>query len=73
MKRFVLILLGLSAGLLASCDTKQSAATAPPTPAPSGPGKVASAVYECPMGCKGSQSNKPGKCPNCEMDLVKKS
>ena len=30
------------------------------------------AVYECPMGCKGSTRNKPGKCPTCEMALVKK-
>ncbi|WP_374940606.1 heavy metal-binding domain-containing protein [Hymenobacter sp. NBH84] len=22
------------------------------------------------MGCQGSESNKPGKCPVCEMDLV---
>ncbi|WP_460503746.1 heavy metal-binding domain-containing protein [Hymenobacter agri] len=25
------------------------------------------------MGCAGSQSNKPGKCPVCEMELEKKS
>ncbi|TGE29353.1 DUF305 domain-containing protein [Hymenobacter metallicola] len=38
-------------------------------------GKVpgSAAVYECSMGCAGSQSSKPGKCPVCGMDLVKKS
>ena len=34
---------------------------------------VIKARYECPMGCAGSQSSKPGKCPTCEMELVKKS
>lgn len=27
-------------------------------------------TYVCPMGC--AQSNKPGKCPKCGMDLVEK-
>lgn len=27
-------------------------------------------IYTCPMGCEGGQSNKPGKCPKCGMDLV---
>jgi uncharacterized protein (DUF305 family) len=35
--------------------------------------KPTAAVYECPMGCEGSRSSKPGKCPTCEMDLVKKA
>ncbi len=31
------------------------------------------AVYQCPMNCeKGKTYNKPGKCPKCKMDLVKK-
>ncbi|MDQ2793267.1 MAG: hypothetical protein M3Y12_04560 [Bacteroidota bacterium] len=34
---------------------------------------VTEARYECPMGCAGSQSAKPGKCPVCKMELVKKS
>ncbi|UYZ61174.1 heavy metal-binding domain-containing protein [Hymenobacter latericus] len=29
--------------------------------------------YVCPMGCTGSESTKPGKCPTCGMDLAKKS
>ncbi|MDB5236338.1 MAG: hypothetical protein JWR44_3331 [Hymenobacter sp.] len=35
--------------------------------------KASAAVYECPMGCKGSRSDKPGKCPTCEMTLEKKA
>ena len=31
----------------------------------------AAAVYVCPM-CPGVKSDKPGKCPKCGMDLVKK-
>ncbi|MCB2408102.1 DUF305 domain-containing protein [Hymenobacter lucidus] len=34
--------------------------------------KPSAAVYECPMGCEGSRSTQPGKCPVCEMELVKK-
>lgn len=31
------------------------------------------AVYQCPMDCeKGKTYDKPGKCPVCEMELVKK-
>jgi len=32
----------------------------------------AGAKYVCPM-CKGVESDKPGKCPKCGMDLVKKA
>jgi len=35
--------------------------------------KSSATVYECPMGCKGSRRNKPGKCPTCEMMLEKKA
>ena len=48
--------------------TVAPAATAQPATTP-----VSEARYECPMGCAGSQSAKPGKCPVCEMELVKKS
>ena len=34
--------------------------------------KTAAAVYTCPMN-DGGQSNAPGKCPKCGMNLVKKS
>ncbi|GGG39121.1 heavy metal-binding domain-containing protein [Hymenobacter glacieicola] len=65
----------LTAGaLLASCQSKpaeQAAATAAPNPAPTDSTAlpVATAAYLCPMGCEGSASDKPGKCPVCEMQL----
>jgi hypothetical protein len=45
------------------------AASAAPATTPA----AASAAYECPMQCEGSASDKPGKCPVCGMDLVKKA
>ena len=63
---------------LSSCGDSQKpvttaapAATAKPAAASGAP--VTEARYECPMGCAGSQSSKPGKCPVCEMELEKKS
>jgi hypothetical protein len=32
-----------------------------------------STTYVCPMECEGSTSTKPGKCPNCGMDLEEKA
>ena len=65
--------------VLSSCGDSQkpAASTAPAAtpaaaPAPAA-APVAEARYECPMGCAGSQSAKPGKCPVCKMELVKKS
>ncbi|MDB5271338.1 MAG: hypothetical protein JWP58_4378 [Hymenobacter sp.] len=62
--------------LLSSCEgQKPAATTTAPAAKPTAPTAtpVAETRYECPMGCAGSQSSKPGKCPTCEMDLVKKS
>lgn len=61
---------------LSSCgESQKPAATAAPVEAAPKPAAtpVSEARYECPMGCAGSQSAKPGKCPVCEMELVKKS
>jgi len=61
---------------LSSCgDSQKPAATASSEAAPAQPAAAPAteARYECPMGCAGSQSTKPGKCPVCEMELVKKS
>ena len=67
----VLILGGL---LASSCEGQKPAATAPAGAAkPSATPAVEAARYECSMGCAGSQSSKPGKCPTCKMELVKKS
>jgi len=27
-------------------------------------------LYRCPMKCESSESDKPGKCPVCKMDLM---
>ncbi|RPD49394.1 hypothetical protein DNI29_00915 [Hymenobacter sediminis] len=64
----------VSAGmLLAGCQSKPTEqATATETtaaPADSTAQPVAAAAYICPMGCEGSASDKPGKCPVCDMDL----
>jgi hypothetical protein len=45
-------------------DRSRSATTQPSAKA---------AKYVCPMGCAGSESDKPGKCPKCGMDLVRNS
>ena len=65
-------------GLSSCSDSQKPAASASPeaaAPAAAKPATtpVVEARYECPMGCAGSQSAKPGKCPVCEMELVKKS
>lgn len=46
-------------------------AAAPDTAKPAAP-PATSARYECPMGCEGSQSSQPGKCPVCGMVLEPK-
>jgi len=33
--------------------------------------KEQDSAYVCPMHCKGSGSDKAGKCPTCNMDFVK--
>ncbi|MGY3089406.1 hypothetical protein ACVWYF_002454 [Hymenobacter sp. UYAg731] len=59
--------------LLSGCEGQKPAAAMPPSAAAPAATPVAEARYQCPMGCAGSQSSKPGKCPTCEMELVKKS
>lgn len=49
-----------------ACQQK-AASNEPATPAAATPVHVA--AYVCPMGCEGSESDKPGKCPVCEMTL----
>ncbi|MBO0360339.1 hypothetical protein J0X19_20430 [Hymenobacter sp. BT186] len=65
------LLLGVSLLASAGCEQKPAATTAVPAttaPADSTQATVAMA-YVCPMGCEGSASNSPGKCPVCEMAL----
>ncbi|WP_210521000.1 heavy metal-binding domain-containing protein [Hymenobacter terricola] len=67
---FLVSALGAAILCLSSCgETRKPAAIA----APAAAAPAVKAAYECPMGCAGSQSSKPGKCPTCEMELVKKS
>ncbi|MCA8832509.1 heavy metal-binding domain-containing protein [Hymenobacter pini] len=59
---------------LTGCESKPAAQEAATTPAVAAPADsaaapFATAAYICPMGCKGSESDKPGKCPVCEMEL----
>jgi hypothetical protein len=55
---------------LTACETKPAAQTAPAaTAAPADSSRAVAAAYICPMGCEGSASDKPGKCPVCEMTL----
>lgn len=59
---------------LSSCETKPATQEAAATTAPAATDSTATtpavtAAYICPMGCEGSASDKPGKCPVCEMDL----
>ena len=59
--------------VLASCESKpaatEAAAVETAVPADSTALPVAAAAYVCPMGCEGSASDQPGKCPVCEMEL----
>ncbi|GAA5090673.1 hypothetical protein GCM10023259_103650 [Thermocatellispora tengchongensis] len=66
----------LAVVLLAGCEAKTateqtatSSAANTTAPADSAAMPVVTAAYICPMGCEGSASDKPGKCPVCQMDL----
>lgn len=57
--------------LLTACESKPATSAAPaavavPTDSTQ---SVVAAAYVCPMGCEGSASNSPGKCPVCDMAL----
>jgi len=56
------------AGLSTACESKPATQQSSATPADSTQPVVA-AAYICPMACEGSASDKPGKCPVCEMTL----
>ena len=65
------LMLGVSLLASVGCEQKPAATTAAPAataPADSTQAAVAMA-YVCPMGCEGSASNSPGKCPVSEMTL----
>lgn len=71
-KRAFLVLSLPCLAVLASCESKPAATEAAveaAAPADSTAAPAVSAAYVCPMGCEGSASDKPGKCPVCEMEL----
>lgn len=71
MKLAVAGVMLVAATALTGCSS-QPANTAEKTAAPAAQAansQLATAAYRCPMGCEGSASNKPGKCPVCEMEL----
>jgi len=61
----IVLVTAVTVGLTAGCN--KPAATTAATSAPA----VAGVVYSCPMH-PDVQSDKPGTCPKCHMDLVKK-
>lgn len=67
-RRAFALLLAVSIGLLGACESGPATTTSSPTATIDGVPPVA-AAYICPMGCEGSASNQPGKCPACEMAL----
>jgi hypothetical protein len=60
-----------AATALAGCNAQPAETGKAETPAAtqSADQLLATAAYRCPMGCKGSASDKPGKCPVCLMEL----
>ena len=75
-RAFVLSALCAGSLWLGSCEQQKPAAAAPETPAATARPDAVPAVeagYVCPMGCTGSESAKPGKCPTCKMNLEKKA
>ena len=65
------LLLASSIWLTVACENRPTAATATPSvPVPiDSTTPVVALAYICPMGCEGSPSSQPGKCPVCEMTL----
>lgn len=59
---------------ITGCDTGTASSADPASAQTSGGntmtklGPEFTAAYICPMHCEGSGSDKPGKCPVCEMD-----
>ena len=70
---FLTVLIGLS-GTISSCGNKSKSPesnTEVSSTSNTNEGKEYTSAYICPMHCKGSGSDKEGKCPVCEMDYVK--
>lgn len=67
MKKVIYSIAFASILILGACsNNKPDANNAEATPA-----EKTADVYACPMKCSDYKSDKPGKCPECEMDLEK--
>ena len=62
-----ILFLGLS---MNSCGNKSKAANGENSEVVDKNSKEYASAYICPMHCKGSGSDKAGKCPVCKMDYV---
>ena len=74
LKRFLMIMiLACFVFTISSCGENKKAKNAKTEQAEdeSKQGKEYTSAYICPMHCDGSGSDKPGKCPVCEMDYKK--
>jgi uncharacterized paraquat-inducible protein A len=66
MKNTVILFSMIATLAFASCNNSQKAETKTDN-------TQTAALYQCPMDCeKGKTYDKPGQCPVCNMDLVKK-
>ncbi|MFL5728630.1 MAG: heavy metal-binding domain-containing protein [Cytophagaceae bacterium] len=66
MKKTIILFFGTALFALA-CQPKSETTNTPAADS----SKVTQAQYHCPM-CTGQESDKPGKCGHCGMDLEKK-
>ncbi len=66
MKNNIILLIVIATFAFASCNNSQKTETKTDN-------THTAALYQCPMDCeKGKTYDKPGQCPVCNMDLVKK-
>ncbi|WP_245120173.1 heavy metal-binding domain-containing protein [Hymenobacter volaticus] len=65
----IAVLLTAGTGLSMGCESKPATSATAPAADGTGAAPAVAAAYICPMGCEGSASNEPGKCPVCDMAL----
>lgn len=71
MKKYILSLLAIACFsiCMVSCGNKAKT-NSDATEVADKTGKEYASAFVCPMHCKGSGSDKAGKCPTCKMDYV---
>lgn len=67
MKKVIYSIAFASILILGACSNNKPDANK----AEAAPTEKSADVYACPMKCSDHKSDKPGKCPVCEMDLEK--